>query len=887
MKILIKFFVVLSLACASAQGVWGENVTFQERSWNATSKQVVTIQVTKECTVLEGNHAGDWIALGSTDGNNDHYYVVKGEVAYQTLNCFGRVHLILSDGATLTCTGGIKVEKTNNSAHLFIYSQSNGKHQGQLTVTNSYSDAAGIGCGQAGTCGNITIHGGVLDVTGGKGGAGIGAGGYETKTEFTGQLPFPFTFIDYYATDGTTTIYGGKITAYGGKNAAGIGEGQRAKSGSFHLYGGEVTATGGDYGAGIGGGAGARFASEVYIYGGTLNAYGGTDGAGIGGGEKCSGGIVRISGGTVWAEGKSCGSGIGGGEDGGGANTSITGGEVTAIAGGDCQGREADKGSAIGCGDDVSEKDDTGHAGTLGIADGMMVTGGDSENAIERVFTSGERVPACRWRNFVRIEGCLHITPAVGNDHSEPFTYNIISEEKHRLVCRYCNYTSEESHSFPDYHDCVCGQKFDDSNENWKVTIFTTTDGITYAPGQTSLVVKGSDYVLPVAPYINGLTFMGYVTKADTYKGIEMQDSEFLNLVDAGQSVTPTANATYYARYRYDYDTEWIWAADGSNAMVSITNPIIESDKARHIIAEITLLSITEPTDNADGELVYYATATHTNLYGTTYSFTDRFTLTIPATKPETPDNGLPTITLSNTSDNTDALWNVLGETTNVRLADRTLYKDGSWNTLCLPFDLVLKDSPLEGATVKTLTSSDYDEASGTLTLTFTEAVNTLKGGMPYIVKWETEGEDVITPFFNSVTINGIMGGPVGSMYVDFIGTFSPVAMTGNDRSVLYLGSDNKLYYPTSNITLGSCRAYFKLHNYLVAGELPKTDDGNGVRAFVLDFGDGETTGAITSLHYRELQEDGAWYSPDGRRLSGKPTTKGIYINNGKKVVVK
>ena len=30
-----------------------------------------------------------------------------------------------------------------------------------------------------------------------------------------------------------------------------------------------------------------------------------------------------------------------------------------------------------------------------------------------------------------------------------------------------------------------------------------------------------------------------------------------------------------------------------------------------------------------------------------------------------------------------------------------------------------------------------------------------------------------------------------------------------------------------------------------------------------------------------------AWYTLDGVRLSGKPSTKGIYINNGKKIVIK
>ena len=29
------------------------------------------------------------------------------------------------------------------------------------------------------------------------------------------------------------------------------------------------------------------------------------------------------------------------------------------------------------------------------------------------------------------------------------------------------------------------------------------------------------------------------------------------------------------------------------------------------------------------------------------------------------------------------------------------------------------------------------------------------------------------------------------------------------------------------------------------------------------------------------------WYTLDGARLSGKPSAKGIYINNGRKVVIK
>ncbi len=50
----------------------------------------------------------------------------------------------------------------------------------------------------------------------------------------------------------------------------------------------------------------------------------------------------------------------------------------------------------------------------------------------------------------------------------------------------------------------------------------------------------------------------------------------------------------------------------------------------------------------------------------------------------------------------------------------------------------------------------------------------------------------------------------------------------------------------------------------------------------------GETT-AIGTLGTRtgEITDADVWYSLDGRRLNGKPSAKGLYINNGKKVIVK
>ena len=55
------------------------------------------------------------------------------------------------------------------------------------------------------------------------------------------------------------------------------------------------------------------------------------------------------------------------------------------------------------------------------------------------------------------------------------------------------------------------------------------------------------------------------------------------------------------------------------------------------------------------------------------------------------------------------------------------------------------------------------------------------------------------------------------------------------------------------------------------------------VNPFTLNFGD--KTNCIRDL--QQPTDNGQWFTIDGRRLDGKPTAKGLYINNGKAVVVK
>lgn len=93
-----------------------------------------------------------------------------------------------------------------------------------------------------------------------------------------------------------------------------------------------------------------------------------------------------------------------------------------------------------------------------------------------------------------------------------------------------------------------------------------------------------------------------------------------------------------------------------------------------------------------------------------------------------------------------------------------------------------------------------------------------------------------------------------------------------------------------TSFKVNAFRAYFKLSNGLVCGE-PK--QMGSINAFVLNFGGEETTGIVDADMKYASQESGisnplqqTWYTIDGRRLNGKPTSKGIYIINGRKIVI-
>lgn len=284
------------------------------------------------------------------------------------------------------------------------------------------------------------------------------------------------------------------------------------------------------------------------------------------------------------------------------------------------------------------------------------------------------------------------------------------------------------------------------------------------------------------------------------------------------------------------------------------------------------------------GNAVYETVIPHEASAQNQTSNTKRYTFAMPANpvRVHVTFKRLPnTLEIVNNGDNTGAITIYDGRNADVLLSGRTFFKDNTWNTICLPFDLSdLSGTPLEGATVKTLQSSSYNSANGTLTLNFSN-VTEIKAGMPYIVKW-TNGDNITDPVFRGVTIKNTIT-PKEEGVLTFTGIFSPLEISGEDRTMLYMGADNMLYYPNAAMTIGSCRAYFKL-NGLLAGDISSAQTAGA--KVIISFDDTETTGIDNVQRSMPNVQSEAWYTINGCKLDSKPSEKGIYICNGRKVII-
>ncbi|MBQ9466478.1 MAG: leucine-rich repeat protein [Muribaculaceae bacterium] len=233
---------------------------------------------------------------------------------------------------------------------------------------------------------------------------------------------------------------------------------------------------------------------------------------------------------------------------------------------------------------------------------------------------------------------------------------------------------------------------------------------------------------------------------------------------------------------------------------------------------------------------------------------------------------------LADGNDNDATINDFDGCKANVTLQGRKFVKDGTWYTLCLPFDVdYLTGTPLDDATICHLESSTVDEDDGSLSLNFLYD-GSIKAGKPYLIKWEP-GETVSDPTFMGVTIDANSYEMVSVGKVSMFGLYSPLYVP-KDANVLYMGDNNRLYFARDNITINAFRAC--LH-YNGSGSSGASSAPSAVK---LNFLAKPVVTGVDDVKVINVRNDNNWYSVDGRVYREKPSAPGIYINNGKKIII-
>ena len=226
------------------------------------------------------------------------------------------------------------------------------------------------------------------------------------------------------------------------------------------------------------------------------------------------------------------------------------------------------------------------------------------------------------------------------------------------------------------------------------------------------------------------------------------------------------------------------------------------------------------------------------------------------------------------------------GGTYNVTFSARPINLD-SWNVWCLPFDI---------------RPAEFTKVLGSIAVDLIDSLNTdgnihfepsvsgvIPAGTPFIIN---VGKLKRTPTdFSKVTFKGVTLKKVESSTTvtdhsgnRFISTFSPIDVYG--RKIWYMSKgawyDARRFSAEKPVSLKAGRCYIDF-------------SGNTVKArplIIIREPDGTTT-AIDEATFNTGEfntkgsQDQAWYTLTGTRLREAPTVKGIYIHQGRKVIIK
>ena len=234
------------------------------------------------------------------------------------------------------------------------------------------------------------------------------------------------------------------------------------------------------------------------------------------------------------------------------------------------------------------------------------------------------------------------------------------------------------------------------------------------------------------------------------------------------------------------------------------------------------------------------------------------------------------------TFSDTEDLTTSLPETA---LSDQTITLDrkvySGWNTFCVPFALTkeqLKEAYGSGAVAKYLSGVTTDGAAVTLHFT-PEEEGGIEANKAYLLYLTADVKEAKT--FSGVTLERA-GKCTTTVKTDngdytFQGILAPTTLATNDTQYFLNSTGTNFVLPKKDTNISQMKA---TRAYITVPTPSVSAQG---RQYSFDF-NGTTTG-IDNVNISGL-EDGAWYTISGIRVN-RPAAKGVYIHNGRKVIVK
>lgn len=187
-----------------------------------------------------------------------------------------------------------------------------------------------------------------------------------------------------------------------------------------------------------------------------------------------------------------------------------------------------------------------------------------------------------------------------------------------------------------------------------------------------------------------------------------------------------------------------------------------------------------------------------------------------------------------------------------------------TWCTMCLPFDIVAHDIHAafqEGTAVETYTYTSFSSNS----MVFTRNT-TIEAGTPFLMRLPNQH---VSPTFWAVTIKNTPAKTITSGEVSFIGTYGPVSLN-TDGTDIFLDTNNNLHTPSAGSnTINGMRAFIRRPSKNVRIGLSLEDESAG----------------ISSMEFDDSAKH-PFYTLGGLQVEA-PTSRGIYVTRGRKVVIR